>query len=208
MADKKIFNLFPEPIASYTLGREFTKSEKTTLLNQDWTRNPGNIQISSSSSDTYVLNQKNLENLRDFISESITDFGKTVYDFQEKTELYITQSWMNKTRPGEAHHDHKHPNSVVSGTLYIDVNSVDEITFNKPGQSNSAWLFDPNKWNMWNSEVWGLPVTNGQLLLWRSYLPHAVPPTKGPNIRYSLSFNSFVRGSIGREENYYGLNLK
>ena len=41
MADKKIFNLFPEPIASYTLGREFTKSEKTTLLNQDWKRPPG-----------------------------------------------------------------------------------------------------------------------------------------------------------------------
>jgi len=209
MPDTKIFNLFPEPVATYSIGREFTVSEIRILKSQKWHMPHGNIQASESSSDTYVLNTKGLEGIRDFIRRSITDFGKTVYDFQErKTELYITQSWMNRTMPGQYHHDHKHPNSIVSGTLYIDVNENDEIKFNKPGEANSAWLFEPNKWNMWNSEVWGLPVVNGQLLLWRSFLPHAVPPTPGPNVRYSLSFNTFVRGSIGREENYYGLTLK
>ena len=200
-----IYNLFPEPIASYTLGREFTNSEKTALLNQDWRPSEGN----QTSKNTFVLRKKNLENIREFIRLSISDFGRTVYDFSdEKTKLYITQSWMNRTMPEEFHHSHKHPNSIVSGTLYIETNDSDVIQFKKPGSDTSPWLFAPKQWNTWNCETWALPIVSGQLLLWRSYLPHSVPCTKGPNARYSLSFNTFVRGDIGGENELSRLSLK
>tara|TARA_X000001036_G_scaffold368418_1_gene354059 strand:- start:242 stop:853 length:612 start_codon:yes stop_codon:yes gene_type:complete len=200
-----IYNLFPEPIASYTLGREFTNSEKTALLNQDWRPSEGN----QTSKNTFVLRKKNLENIREFIRLSISDFGRTVYDFSdEKTKLYITQSWMNRTMPEEFHHSHKHPNSIVSGTLYIETNDSDVIQFKKPGSDTSPWLFAPKQWNTWNCETWALPIVSGQLLLWRSYLPHSVPRTKGPNARYSLSFNTFVRGNIGEEHDMTAISLK
>ena len=125
-----IYNLFPEPIVSYTLGREFTSTEKNALLSQDWGRSEGN----ETSKNTFVLDKKNLENIREFIRLSISDFGRTVYDFSdEKTKLYITQSWMNKTMPGEFHHPHKHPNSIVSGTFYIETN---DLVFNKNHKAN------------------------------------------------------------------------
>jgi len=197
-----IYNLFPEPIVSYTLGREFTNSEKNALLSQDWRRSEGN----ETSKNTFVLRKKNLENIREFIRLSILDFEKRVYEFSdEKTKLYITQSWMNKTMPGEFHHTHKHPNSIVSGTLYIETNDLDVIRFEK---TESPWLFTPKQFNTWNSETWGIPVVSGQLLLWRSYLPHSVPRTEGTNARYSLSFNTFVRGNIGEEQEMTGLSLK
>ena len=200
-----IYNLFPEPIASYTLGREFTNSEKTALLNQDWRPSEGN----QTSKNTFVLRKKNLENIREFIRLSISDFGRTVYDFSdEKTKLYITQSWMNRTMPGEFHHPHKHPNSIVSGTFYIETNDLDVIQFKKPGSDTSPWLFATKQWNTWNSSTWALPVVKGQLLLWRSYLPHSVPHTTGPNARYSLSFNTFVRGDIGEEHDMTAISLK
>ena len=200
-----IYNLFPEPIVSYTLGREFTSTEKNALLNQDWGRSEGN----ETSKNTFVLDKKNLENIRNFILSSLTDFGKRVYEFDdEKTKLYITQSWMNRTMPGEFHHSHKHPNSIVSGTLYIETNDSDVIQFKKPGSDTSPWLFAPKQWNTWYCETWALPIVSGQLLLWRSYLPHSVPRTKGPNARYSLSFNTFVRGDIGGEYELSRLSLK
>lgn len=200
-----IYNLFPEPIVSYTLGREFTSTEKDALLNQDWGRSTGN----ETSKNTYVLDKKNLEDIRNFILSSLTDFGKRVYEFDdEETKLYITQSWMNKTMPGEFHHPHKHPNSIVSGTLYIETNDLDVIRFEKPGSDTAPWLFMPKEWNLWNSSTWALPVVKGQLLLWRSYLAHSVPKTEGPNARYSLSFNTFVRGDIGGEYELSRLSLK
>lgn len=200
-----IYNLFPEPIVSYTLGREFTSTEKNALLNQDWGRSTGN----ETSKNTYVLDKKNLEDIRNFILSSLTDFGKRVYEFDdEETKLYITQSWMNKTMPGEFHHPHKHPNSIVSGTLYIETNDLDVIRFEKPGSDTAPWLFMPKEWNLWNSSTWALPVVKGQLLLWRSYLAHSVPKTEGPNARYSLSFNTFVRGDIGGEYELSRLSLK
>ena len=200
-----IYNLFPEPIVSYTLGREFTSIEKDALLKQDWRRAIGN----ETSKNTYVLDKKNLEDIREFIRLSILDFRERVYEFSdEETKLYITQSWMNKTMPGEFHHAHKHPNSIVSGTLYIETNDLDVIRFEKPGSDTAPWLFTPKQWNTWNCSTWGVPVESGQLLLWRSYLPHSVPRTEGPNARYSLSFNTFVRGNIGEEHEMTGLSLK
>jgi uncharacterized protein (TIGR02466 family) len=123
-------------------------------------------------------------------------------------KLYITQSWVNKTMPGEYHHQHNHPNSIVSGTFYIEANDGDMIQFAKPGNDISPWLFTPKQWNMWNCASWGVPVASGQLLLWRSHLPHSVPPTKGPNVRHALGVNTFIRGTIGENNSLSGLSLK
>ena len=189
-----IHSLFSEPIATYTLDRAFTKSEKDALINQNWKDSYGNL----GSVDTNVLSKTNLESVREFLNEAVLDFANQVYDFEEKnTELYITQSWMNKTTPGGYHNKHNHPNSIVSGTFYIETNENDVIEFFKPGIETAAWNFPTNEWNTWNSETWKMPVSSGQLLLWRSSLPHSVPTMKGPNNRYSLAFNTFVRGTIG-----------
>jgi hypothetical protein len=34
---------------------------------------------------------------------------------------FVTQSWLNWTKPGQWHHKHSHPNSLYSGVLYLDV---------------------------------------------------------------------------------------
>ena len=43
---------------------------------------------------------------------------------------YITQSWLNYTRANQFHHRHEHPNSFVSGVLYINADkATDRINF-------------------------------------------------------------------------------
>ena len=36
-------------------------------------------------------------------------------------KLVITQSWLNKNKKGESHHEHVHPNSMVSGVWYPQI---------------------------------------------------------------------------------------
>jgi hypothetical protein len=45
---------------------------------------------------------------------------------------YITQSWANYTKKNQYHHTHEHPNSFISGVLYINANEAhDKITMHK-----------------------------------------------------------------------------
>jgi hypothetical protein len=48
--------------------------------------------------------------------------------------MRLTQSWLNYTKPGQFHHKHAHPNSFISGVLYMKAaRQRDKIYFYKDG---------------------------------------------------------------------------
>ena len=51
---------------------------------------------------------------------------------KEELDFYITQSWINITKPDEFHHEHFHTNSIISGVFYISTEEDDAITFSNP----------------------------------------------------------------------------
>ena len=111
---------------------------------------------------------------------------------------YITQSWLNYTKTDQFHHMHNHPNSYISGVFYIDVDDkVDKITFHKANYL--AIELYKTKYNIFNSNSWRYPVKTGDIILFPSSLEHAVDKKKGTNIRISLSFNVFLKGTIGNK---------
>ena len=58
---------------------------------------------------------------------------KTVRCPQNNVEIYITQSWLNYIDENQYHPMHYHPNSVVSGVLYLDCDKDnDRIHFFSP----------------------------------------------------------------------------
>jgi len=195
---KNIHSLFPEPLGAYELQRPITSTEMATLKEEDWIKNIGN----SVGSDRFILKKKNLERIREFIENSLKDYASKVYDFKDgDAELYITQSWVNKTSTGEHHHKHSHPNSIVSGTLYFSGNDTDQVEFFHPirGESGRSWYFPATEFHEHNCHSWLMPATIGTLYFWNSTISHSVPPVLGKNDRYSLSFNTFVRGMIGEK---------
>ena len=45
-------------------------------------------------------------------------------------KMAITQSWLNKNKKGESHHEHSTPNSMVSGVWYPQIHeSLPPIQF-------------------------------------------------------------------------------
>lgn len=196
-----IHGLFPTPVAFFKLDREFTKEENDFLLNQETRANEGN----KTSKNNYVLNEKVNSNLKQFIEKATLEYFNTIYKPKHDVKPYITQSWLNYTKEGDFHHRHQHPCSFVSGVLYVQADvRKDKITF---FDSLYKGLVVPaSEYTIWNSSSWWLGIETGDLIIFPSRLTHAVEPVKG-NRRASLSFNTFLKGYVGDDNDLTGLHL-
>jgi len=192
-----IHNLFPTPIYTTKINRGFTKQELNFVKEQEKhsSKNQGNI----NTKDNYILNKKEFKNIKKFLNDCCKDYIKTIICPKNNVELYITQSWLNYTKENEYHHKHNHGNSIVSGVLYFNANKDnDNITFfNKENYEQILPEIDESKYNVWNSQSWWLPVETGKLMMFPSSTKHQVDNKKGYNIRVSLAFNTFYKGTIG-----------
>ena len=210
MAETKIENqkargmqgLFPKPVKLIDLPRDFTKSELDFFCSLEERGNTGN----TTSKDSRVLDGVVLSEIKKFCTREVNAFCEEVYKNSSDVELYITQSWVNYNRPGQHHHEHSHSNSFISGVLYIHADEeFDRINFYN---REHVWLkLDPTEYNVFNSESWFFPVGTGTLCLFPSNLKHAVPPNTQEYTRISLSFNSFLRGNMGSEDQLTHLSL-
>ena len=145
----------------------------------------------------YILENKTLKNLKKDLHTKVIDYFDKVICTDNLITPYITQSWINYTKRDQFHHKHNHPNSLVSGIFYVSADKkVDSITFSKVHPEDKIKLHI-TKHNIFNSSNCTFPVETGNILLFRSSVPHAVNHKKGNNIRISLSFNVFFKGTIG-----------
>ena len=207
----RVDHLFPEPLYFSKLERVLTK-EELKIFNEHKKRthkNTGN----SRTNDSYVLEHKALKNLKKDLNQKIINYFNGIICGGNAITPYITQSWINYTKENQFHHRHTHPNSLVSGIFYISANKkVDSVTFYrgyaKLQDLDSRIKLDITKYNIFNSASCTFPVETGNILLFRSSLEHAVDKKKGNNIRSSLSFNIFIKGTVGNKEELTELILK
>jgi uncharacterized protein (TIGR02466 family) len=193
-------NLFPIPIGFFKYDGEV---DTDFLAAQPQRPNDGN----TSSEDKYLLKQKKLLNLRQFIEKSLHEYFMATYCPKNDAHLKITQSWLNWTKPGQFHHKHAHPNSLISGCYYVNAHKdSDKIFFYRDGYPQIK--FPPAEWNAYNSESWWYPVGTGDLVLFPSSLTHMVQPVEGEDTRISLAFNTFPIGVIGDENELTALKLE
>lgn len=193
-------NLFPTPIGFVRYEGEL---DRDFLINQPQRPNEGN----TSSENKYLLNDKKLMPLRRFIEKSSHDYFMATHNPKNDVRLKITQSWLNWSKPGQFHHKHAHPNSLVSGCFYVNAHKdSDKIFFYKDGYK--PFRLPPVDWNLYNSESWWFPVGTGDLVLFPSSLTHMVEPVNGNDTRISLAFNLFPIGELGDENELTALKLE
>ena len=56
-----------------------------------------------------------------------------------------------------------------------------------------------SNYHVFNSQSWTFPVHTGEIILFPSFLSHEVSQKIGDNLRTSLSFNTYVKGTIGEK---------
>lgn len=198
----KIQNLFPTPIGFFDLDRDFTKAELSFLSNQETRLNTGN----RTSLNSQILDHPKMKKVKKVIEDCIDQYFMEVYRPKTNVKLRLTQSWLNYTDKGEWHHKHSHANSIVSGCLYINAKrEFDKILFFKEQQEIIQII--PEEYNIWNSVSWWFNVGSKDIVLFPSSLPHTVEQVEHDYTRISLSFNTFVEGSIGCEDSLTHLNV-
>jgi hypothetical protein len=186
--------IFQIPIYRNILSRDFSKQELNFVnkTKEDVFKNRGNV----TSNDTYILNKPAFKNLKKELDLMVQDYFNKVLCVPSCIIPYITQSWLNYTEVNEYHHEHHHPNSLVSGVIYLNADSnTDKITFSR--REKTVIELDFEDVNLYNAPFWDIPVKTGHVVLFPSTLGHMVTTKEGNNSRVSLAFNTFVKGTIG-----------
>jgi len=177
---------------------EFTDSEKKYISDLEMFDNIGN----SMSKNDKVLDSHELSDLKSFIDEQILVFKKSLLRIKDENEIYITQSWVNKSNPNQFHPKHKHPNSIISGVMFLDENnngSLPPIRFHRTLEMFPV-EFSFDDLNEFNASCREFDPVRGMLMLFPSLLEHDVEKNTSDRVRTSISFNTYVRGMVGGRE--------
>ena len=205
MPEPNVHGLFPTPVLFAKFHRDWTKEEKEFFEEtaKSTTQNTGN----KTSSDRYVLDHPAMKEIRDHYQFYLNYYMEKIYAPKYSVETYITQSWMNYTDTGQFHHKHAHPNSWLSGCIYVNTDrEKDRITFYKEGYSRIN--LPTENFNPYNSESWWFSVGTGDVVIFPSYLTHMVEQTTSNDTRVSIAINTFLKGYIGDEHSLTGLHLR
>jgi uncharacterized protein (TIGR02466 family) len=188
-----VFRLFPTPLmrAKQTL----ESSLVTDLVAHMAERATRNNVSSKSLAHTELLKPADaplLEQVASKVTPKLVDFGVCL--FGERLAWSIKEMWVNVLEHGGRQAMHNHANSFASGVIYLTPThpSSQTVFIRSPGGADFVFKNDnpgitPNEFcaDRWVSP----PPEPGDMLLFPSYLMHAVPPNQGER-RITLSFNA------------------
>ena len=202
MKKDELISVFPTAVQIYKYENSIDK-ELNYIENLPYKEQVGNANFKSK--DSYLTKHEQLKDLKIFFKECIDDYCNVITNSDQR--LVITQLWANKNPPGAKHHEHIHPNSIISGVFYLRQDkSLPPIQFSKSNQHSLK--LDPKKYNTYNAETFLLPCTAGELIIFPSDLRHSVPINVGKEERISLSFNTFSIDVLGNEDSLTHLDIR
>jgi len=126
------------------------------------------------------------------ITPKLAEFGALL--FGESLGWAIKEMWVNVLDEGGRQAMHNHANSFISGVVYLTPThpSSRTVFMKSPGGHDFSFKNDHAGvvTGAFNAEKWISPQPEpGDLVLFPSYLMHAVPPNEGER-RITLAFNA------------------
>lgn len=193
--------LFPTPIYVTDFGNsDLIKDIKNLVLREDEVFSDS---ICYSTADTLHLNDSFaplLKLLDSYIEFALNDIGVL------KDSYKITCMWANISESQNRHNMHLHPNSFLSGVLYLNCpENPGNIGFRDPRHSMEMISFEYAEDSIFRHRTIEVEPITGRLILFPSWLQHGTRP--GDFIedkRISLSFNVMPICSV----NDYGRRME
>lgn len=148
-------------------------------------------------SEDYKILDNDLNFLKNRILQKIDEYAYDVLGFANRHKIKITDSWVMKHVLGDSSEIHWHPNSIISGCLYLQTNpeSGNICFFREQSMFNDVLDFEIIENNMNAKEVQVTP-TDGTILLFPSTTKHGVNPSKSQVPRFCLAFNTWIEGDL------------
>ncbi len=146
---------------------------------------------SYASLDDLPKRDPNFTTLKQVLDKHAMAFARELHLDLGGRKVRLDTIWINVLDTGGVHTGHIHPQSVLSGTFYVDV----------PAGSSSLKLEDPRLAMMMASPgrrddapesdrnfIYVAPKA-GEVLMWESFIRHEVPMNQARKSRVSVSFN-------------------
>jgi len=192
LLDKRMFALFPIPMF---MG----------IIPNEWILEPIENEIRALKGDhrrpwMSADDLHRLPVMRPLIDLILTEAG-SVLDFLavERASHYVSNMWANVTAANHRGELHVHPNSLLSGLVYIKAPpNCSPTLFVSPRRFNKGLEPRYTKKNEYNSDFMLMPAVKGRMLIWPSHLPHAAEHDVGVSTedRIVVSFNVMIRACI------------
>lgn len=189
----EVFGLFPTPFmrAPGTLSPRLVRglvahfSERATQDNNS----------SNNLSHTAMLKPADsplLGEAAELVLPKLSEFG--LHLFGERLRWGLKEMWVNVLDQGGRQAMHNHANSFISGVVYLTPThpSSRTVFMKSPGGHDFSFKNDHEGITptQFSADKWVSPQPEpGDLVLFPSYLMHAVPPNQGER-RITLSFNA------------------
>jgi uncharacterized protein (TIGR02466 family) len=189
----QVFGLFPVPFmrAPGTLPPALVKGLVEHFSAQATRDNSSSSNLSHTAmlrpSDSPLLGEA-----AKLIVPKVVEFGTHL--FADRLPWLLKEMWVNVLDTGGRQAMHNHANSFASGVVYLTpTHPGSQTVFMKsPGGSEFMFRNDHSKTtpSEFNADKWVSPAPEpGDMVLFPSYLMHAVPPNQGER-RITLSFNA------------------
>ncbi|MFM1814865.1 MAG: hypothetical protein RLZ98_1560 [Pseudomonadota bacterium] len=165
------------------------------VAGQNWSDQAGYKGYTSYASlDDLPMRNPTFDELAGRLKPHLAAFADAVdFDLRGMTPE-VDSIWINVLEEGGTHTGHIHPNSVISGTLYVDVpEGASAIRFEDP-RLPMMMAAPPRKARAaaHNRNFVYVQPTAGTVLLWESWLRHEVPTNMAEGERISVSFNAVL----------------
>lgn len=126
------------------------------------------------------------------LTPRLVEFGALL--FGERLGWSVKEMWVNVLDNGGRQAMHNHANSFISGVIYLTPTApgAETVFMKSPGGTDYAFRHDNARTTPgpYSADKWVSPSPEpGDLVLFPSYLMHAVPPNPGGR-RVTVAFNA------------------
>jgi uncharacterized protein (TIGR02466 family) len=189
-----VHTLFAEPYFRANIAGSISPQQIEFIKNLKMTSNPENM----ISENLYIFEEPELKSVKDAIQEILDIYARDVLCIPQ--QLYVTQSWSLICKSNMGMHSHSHSNSILSGSLYyceLPTPPAGMVFTRFDSYQQIDLPPDAQKRNIYNSPINRVVPKQNDVLLFSSRLTHLVEPNQSPQPRYSIAFNTFVKGTLG-----------
>tara|TARA_B100000787_G_scaffold123423_1_gene92849 strand:- start:243 stop:899 length:657 start_codon:yes stop_codon:yes gene_type:complete len=200
MPNNEILKLFPEPIFKYKLKNFIDlNKELSQYIYKLHSEDKSGIERSNRGGwhsknfklgDQDSIQHKFALKVQEYILNAFQNCGwKT-----ENKDIQIKEMWAVINKREDFNVVHTHPNCYLSAAYYVKApKNCGKFQVENPNIAKRNAYPEVAKRNELNSQVVGIEISEGDLLLFPSYLPHKVKKNESDEDRIVISFNVDVK---------------
>lgn len=194
VASYEVRPLFVEPFFRASIAGSISPGQIEFIKNLKMVQNMENL----ISENLYIFEEPELKSIKDAVQEVLDIYSREVLCIPQR--LYVTQSWSLICMPNVGMHGHSHSNSILSGSLYYCPlpNPPGSMVFTRHVNYQQIDLQpEQERRNIYNSPINRMTPSQNDVFLFSSRLTHLVEQNVSGQPRYSIAFNTFVKGTLG-----------